>query len=269
MHRSPVSHLAMEFTLANAYPMQSLEVWEPLKAAGKEKLAAAFRQPEFREAMRDQLTKPAPGKLFYGDWANVDIVQIHKDSNRDLEGITIAEAAQRCNKDPVDTFFDLALDENLDTMFSAKLLNVNEPEVEKLLRHEAGIISLSDAGAHLSYLCDAGYGLNLYGHWVRERNTFSLEEAIRQLTSIPANLYGIQNRGRIEVGAYADLMLFDPDTVGISRLNRVNDLPGGESRLIRQGYGVHGVWVNGTQVCDGEGYCEVETAPGIVLDQFN
>ncbi len=73
----------------------------------------------------------------------------------------------------------------------------------------------------------------------------------------------------IEVGAFADLMLFDPDTVGISRLQRVNDLPGGESRLIRSGYGVHGVWVNGVQVCNGQDYCAPETAPGMVLDQFN
>src|SRR5438067_13932743 len=86
----------------------------------------------------------------------------------------------------------------------------------------------------LMYLCDAGFGLYLLGHWVRERGTFDLPEGVRRLTSHQAGLYGIPDRGRIAVGAHADLLLFDPATVGISAPRRLNDLPGGGTRTIRE-----------------------------------
>ena len=85
----------------------------------------------------------------------------------------------------------------------------------RLLKHEAGVVALSDAGAHLIYMCDAGFGLHFLAHWVRERGDFDMAEGIRRLTSHPADLYGIQNRGRIAVGAQADMLLFDPATVGV------------------------------------------------------
>jgi len=129
-------------------------------------------------------------------------------------------------------------------------------------------VSLSDAGAHLTYLCDAGYGLHLLGHWTRARATFTLPEAVRELTSRPADLYGIAGRGRIAPGAQADLLLFDPDTVEVSRPRRVFDLPGGSGRLVRDGIGVHGVWVNGAQVFDGSDYVAQQRPPGTVLDRF-
>ena len=117
----------------------------------------------------------------------------------------------------------------------------------RLVKHQAGVIALSDAGAHLVYLCDAGFGLYLLGHWVRERGAFDLAEGVRRLTSHQAGLYGIPDRGRIEIGAYADLLLFDPATVGVSPARRVNDLPGGGPRTLRDPVGVHGVFVNGTR----------------------
>jgi N-acyl-D-aspartate/D-glutamate deacylase len=129
-------------------------------------------------------------------------------------------------------------------------------------------VALSDAGAHLKFLCDAGFGLHFLGHWVRERGAFRLEEGVRRLTSDPARKYRIPERGRIEAGAWADLVLFDPATVGISKLERVADLPGGGTRMIRRPRGVHGVWVNGVKVFDGERYAALEAGPGQVLDRF-
>ena len=137
-----------------------------------------------------------------------------------------------------------------------------------LLKHPAGVVALSDAGAHLMYLCDAGFGLYLLGHWVRERGLFDLAEGVRRLTSHQASLYGIPDRGRIEAGAFADLLLFDPATVGVSPARRVNDLPGGGPRTIRDPLGVHGVFVNGTKVFDGTAYCQLAKGPGQVLDRF-
>jgi len=107
----------------------------------------------------------------------------------------------------------------------------------------------------------------LMGHWVRERGTFELADAVRRVTSLPAKLYGIEGRGLIAPGAHADMLLFDPATVGRGPVRRVNDLPGGESRLIREGEGVHGVWINGVHVHDGKNYSDVPP-PGHVLDHF-
>jgi N-acyl-D-amino-acid deacylase len=91
---------------------------------------------------------------------------------------------------------------------------------------------------------------------------------VRRLTSHQAGLYGIPDRGRIAVGACADLLLFDPATVGISPLRRVNDLPGGGARTLRDPIGVHGVFVNGVRVFDGQHYTYLDKGPGQVLDRF-
>jgi N-acyl-D-aspartate/D-glutamate deacylase len=117
-------------------------------------------------------------------------------------------------------------------------------------------------------LCDAGFGLHFLRHWVRETGTFTLEEGVRRLTSDPAAKYRIPDRGRIAPGAWADLLLFDPATVGVSGLERRNDLPGGGARMIRQPQGVHGVWVNGVRIHDGRDYLALEAGPGQVLTQF-
>ena len=91
---------------------------------------------------------------------------------------------------------------------------------------------------------------------------------MRRLTSHQAGLYGIPERGRIETGACADLLLFDPDNVGVSPARRVNDLPGGGPRTIRDPLGVHGVFVNGVEVFDGRDYRRLAKGPGQVLDRF-
>lgn len=114
----------------------------------------------------------------------------------------------------------------------------------------------------------AGFGLYFLGHWVRERGAFDLPEGVRRLTCHQAGLYGIAARGRIAPGACADLLQFDPATVGISRARRVNDLPGGGPRTIRDPLGVHGVFVNGVRVFDGRDYTHPGRGPGQVLDRF-
>jgi N-acyl-D-aspartate/D-glutamate deacylase len=142
------------------------------------------------------------------------------------------------------------------------LLNSDESAVARLLNHPASAIALSDAGAHLSFFCDAGFGLHLLGHWVRERKAMSLPEGVRRLTSEPAEIYGIRDRGRLTVGAHADLLLFDPQRVGRGPSRREFDLPAGAARLTTDAIGVHGVWVNGARVVDENGdHCD-GTGPG-------
>src|SRR5438094_457522 len=185
-----------------------------------------------------------------------------------LANRTIGDIARESGGDPLDTFLDLGLDEDLETGFIGRFLNAVDDGVEPLVKHKAGVIALSDAGAHLVYLCDAGFGLYFLGHWVRERGAFDLPEGVRRLTSHQAGLYGIPNRGSIAVGACADLLLFDPATVGISLPRRVNDLPAGGTRTLRDPVGVHGVFVNGVRVFDGKDYAKLDTGPGQVLDRL-
>ena len=147
-------------------------------------------------------------------------------------------------------------------------MNSDESVVGNFLNHDAGLISLSDAGAHLRYMCDAGYGLHMLGYWVREKRVMSLEKAIRLLTSLPANLIGIRNRGIIGPGMQADIMLFDRDKIGLGPLYRVNDLPNGETRMMRDSIGIEGVWVNGVKVFNGKVY-EVSESPGQLIRGFS
>ena len=259
--------LSMDFSMRTAFPLQSLDAWEPLHRASDDEFLSIIASEQFRNRFRDELEKPQRGKIFYGDWRRVEVAMAATPAHQPLEGETIETIAGREGRDPVDVMFDLAVDEKLETTFNAALLNADEAAVEELLRHDAGLISLSDAGAHLCYLCDAGYGLHLLGHWVREKGVFGLEDGIRRITSLPAQLYGIRDRGEIVPGKYADLLLFDPAAVARGAIRRVDDLPGGESRLIREASGVHGVWVNGTGVFDGAGYRDVPP-PGHVLDRF-
>src|SRR5262249_14517616 len=124
-------------------------------------------------------------------------------------------------------------------------------EVAELLVHPGTMLGLSDAGAHASQLCDACFATHLLGHWVREKGTLTLEEAVRMLTSRVADVMGITDRGRIAPGLAADLTVLDPATVGCSALRRVHDLPGGADRLVADAFGIDAVVVNGTVVREG------------------
>ena len=91
---------------------------------------------------------------------------------------------------------------------------------------------------------------------------------MRKVTSVPADIYGIKDRGRIAPGKHADLFLFDPDAVARGPKYVVHDLPAGAARITTDGLGVHGVWVNGQRIVDGDGIVESEHRPGALLREF-
>jgi len=258
--------LTMSFTLDNAYPLYGIAPWGALPIDDPSALATAFAQSQFRDAVRKDLAAPAGGRLFNGDWERVFVSE--SPSRLNAIGRTVAQLAVEAEADPLDLFLDLALADDLATVYDAKLLNIVEDAVEEMLKHPNSLISLSDAGAHLTFFCDAGYGLHLLGHWVRDRKSFSLEAAIHELTARPAGVYGIRDRGVLAPYAWADMILFDPATVGIGPAERVFDLPAGQSRIIRRPRGLSGVWVNGVQVHDGDAYLDHARPPGQVLTAF-
>ena len=145
----------------------------------------------------------------------------------------------------MDWLLDNTISGGIDDLFSAELLNSDNNEVKKLLTHNNSTIALSDAGAHLSLLCDAGYALELLGKWTRDLKIFSLEEAVNKLTAKQADICRIPKRGRLVPGHFADMILFDPNIVGTSKTYRVNDLPASSERLTVDAIGLKEVWVNG------------------------
>ena len=261
--------LSFDFSLTDPYVLLSHSAFDVVKSATADSLPGVYRSVEFRDAFRKNLKHPKEGILFLGNWRHIEVGQTMLPENQRLEGQNIQALADQQGLDPVDVFFDLALSEDLGTHFVGKFFNNNDEGVAPSLKHPASVITLSDAGAHLSYMCDAGFGLYFLSHWVRDTGHFTLSEGIRKITSEPADRFRIPERGRLQVGLPADMLLFDPATVGISKPLPRQDLPGGGSRMIRTATGVHGVWVNGVKVHDGHNYVDHSQGPGQVLDHFN
>jgi N-acyl-D-aspartate/D-glutamate deacylase len=260
----------MEFTLRHPYPLEAFLAWRPAIEAGSE---ADYRRvlgdPSFRENLKAEAAVPGvPNRFSDKTWTHLAIMEVTRPEHRALVGQTIAQLARESGRDPFDVFLDFGLDGELDAMFDCKLFNTNEDEVRRLLRHPHAAVALSDAGAHLSFLCDAGFGLHLFGHWVRERGDLTLEAAVKRVTSDVADAYRIKDRGRLVPGAWADLLLFDPKTVARGAKRRVHDLPTGASRLDTPPVGVHGVWVNGVRTVDERGLIRDCGRPGHVLRDF-
>ena len=261
--------LTMDFTLASPYPVEGLVSWKPALGVQGDALKAVLADKRFRDAVRAELAAPAVFRLFNAEWDKVHVVEVTEPRHRALEQRSIAAIAAERGNDPLDVMLDLALAEDLRTTFVAQLLNSDEEAVGRILNHPHSIVSLSDAGAHLTFFTDAGFGLHLLGHWVRERGAMSLQEAVRRLTSQSAMLFGMRGRGLLRDGYAADLLLFDPATVGRAGKRRVHDLPGGAPRLTTDAIGVHGVWVNGALVADGGGLLADAPLAGELMTRFD
>lgn len=260
--------LTMDFTLKSAYPLESFESWQPLMKLSGDALKAKLNDPVLRQAVKDELAAPAGVRLFNGEWHKIEITEAATDKYRDAEHRTLAELAEERGADPLDLMLDIAIDEDLGTIFTAVLLNSDEDAVGRMLVHPAASVALSDAGAHLTFFCDAGFGLRLLGHWARDLGKMTMAAAVHELTGKPAAIYGIAGRGLIHDGYAADMMLFDPATVARGQKHRIFDLPAGAHRLTTDAIGVHGVWINGTRVVNQDGPVESSDNAGKVLTEF-
>jgi len=260
--------LTMDFTLHSPYPVEGLVSWKQVLGLKGEAFKAAIAQKEFRDAMRAEIAAPTVFRLFNGEWDQVQVVEVADPGHARYEQRSVADLAREAGVDPLDFMFDLALAENLDTVFTATLLNSDEDAVGRMLNHPNSLVSLSDAGAHLTFFNDAAFGLHLMGHWSRDLGKMPLEEAVRRLTGQTEEVFGLKQRGLLKAGHAADLLLFDPATVGRGPKRRVNDLPGGAGRLHTDAVGVHGVWVNGVKVADAGGMLPGDARPGVLMRDF-
>jgi N-acyl-D-aspartate/D-glutamate deacylase len=256
--------LTMDFTLASPYPVEGLSAWRPALGLKGQALRDLLARTAFREGVRAELATPAAFRLFNGEWDQVQVVEVSEVAHAHMEQRTLAELAAGTARHPLDVMLDLALSEDLKTVFTATLLNSDDTAVARMINHPNSLVSLSDAGAHLTFFNDAAFGLHLLGHWSRDLGALSLQAAVHRLTGQPAQVFGLAGRGVLVPGAAADLMLFDPTKVGRGPKRRVHDLPGGAPRLHTDGLGVHGVWVNGVQVADASGAANLSgrDAPG-------
>ena len=259
--------LVFEFTMHEPYVFEGLAAWKPAMTVHGEDALRLFRDSGFRAAVKRELAQPAR-RMFNGEWEKLFVTQTRLPEHRAYEGRPLSALAADSGKHPMDVLLDLSVEEQLDTLFTGTLLNSDEEAVGRMIRDPNSLLSLSDAGAHLTFLCDAGFGLHFLGHWVRGRGLMPMQEAVRRLTSQPADAIGIPGRGRIAPGAYADLLLFDPASVGRGPARRVFDLPAGASRLNTPSRGVHGVWVNGEKIADAAGIAEGARPAGKVLREF-
>ena len=260
--------LTMDYTMASPYPVEGLASWKPALGLQGKQLCAVLANVAFRQGVREELARPSAFRLFNSEWDKVHVVEVAQPRHRELEQRSVRDIAQKAGKDPLDAMLDLALDEDLATIFTAQLLNSDEAAVAQLLNHPHSLISLSDAGAHLTFFNDAGFGLHLLGHWVRERGVMRLQDAVRRLTYQSAEIFGMPERGLLREGYAADLLLFDPAAVGRGRSHRVFDLPGGAPRLHTDAVGVHGVWVNGQHVAGADGVRTDAPLAGQLMTEF-
>jgi N-acyl-D-aspartate/D-glutamate deacylase len=220
-----------------------LPCWQPALNQPREAQKRIYRDLQFRNALRESLKKPT---MFSGNWSLVEIKDAHSPALKPLIGKTIAEIARERHTDEVDTFFDLALEDDLQIEYLVESFNTDESKIPELINDPRIMVGLSDAGAHVETLCDAGYCTYLLGRFVREKQAISLERAVQRLTSEPADFFGLKGRGRLGEGAAADLTVFDLATVGSAKRPKPSyDLPGGARRMIVEAHGIEYTIVNG------------------------
>ena len=255
--------LNFEFQFREPFIFESMPLFTRVSAADFEGKCRIYADPEFRRAFRELGQRAQRG--IAAKWDRTVIAWCPTEPA--LEERMVATVATERGVHPVDLALDLALASKLEARFRMSVFNDNEEEVAELLAEPATVLALSDAGAHASQLCDACFSTYLLGRWVRERETFTIEEAVRMLTSRPADVFGITGRGRIAVGLAADVVVFDPKTVGASSLRRVHDLPAGGDRLIADAHGIEAVIVNGQMIRRGgvDVIADGEPLPGRVL----
>lgn len=248
--------IVFQVQLAEPAPFARARAFAEVLSVPAAERARFYRDPEWRRrATADVATQWAYG------WDRISIAE--SQASPELADAPIVEVAAARGVEPIDVLCDVALADELTTRFRVVVANNDAETLAALLRDDRTLLGLSDAGAHASQLCDAVFATHLLEHWVRETGTLTLEKAVWRLTGHPAAVFGLPGRGRIAPGYAADLVAFDPAAVGVTKMERVWDLPAGADRLVAHSRGLHKVWVNGELIREGEK--DVAVRPGELI----
>jgi N-acyl-D-aspartate/D-glutamate deacylase len=246
--------------------LDGLPGWREVFALPIEERMAALSDPETRRRLDAGSQSDEAGILRHlAVWDRLILDETFAPENAGLEGRSVGDVARERNVEPFDALLDVVVADRLRTGLRPP---IGETEDDWALRARTwqdprAIVGGSDAGAHLDTMCGAIYSTSMLGDGVRARGLLTWEQAVRQLTDIPARLYGLRDRGRLVPGAYADIVVFDPTTIGHEAVRTRDDLPGGASRLYAEAAGVNHVLVNGCEVVRLGAF--TGTVPGRVL----
>jgi N-acyl-D-aspartate/D-glutamate deacylase len=237
-------------------PFDLLPEWQPVRALPLAEQRRALSDP----ATREQLATAAMNGD-YTRWRGIGAMP----RKPDFDGIrvyerglppnpTVADVARARGVSPAMAMIELALESDFEVLFiQPSLYPQDETVLLEVLRHPRTVMTFSDSGAHLSQICDSSIQTHLLGYWVRDREEFTLEDAVRMLTFAPATAWGFGDRGLLREGMLADMNVFDPVTVGPAVPQVVTDLPGGGNRLSQKADGFRATLVAGElTILDGE-----------------
>jgi N-acyl-D-aspartate/D-glutamate deacylase len=245
---------AREFNLVLSFrtqvPFDALAEWKDLRSWPLDEQQRALRDPAVRKRLLAAARDGAWPKGVGAEARKPDYEWIRVMDRPTPPYRTVAEVAAERGVDPAECMLDLALESNLDQFFLQPILNGDQDVVLEIMRHPRCIPTFSDSGAHVTQLMDSSIPTHVLGHWTREREAFTLEEAVRKLTCAPATAWGFHDRGLVREGMAADLCVFDPDTIGPAMPEVANDLPAGAMRLVQKAHGIAATVVNGEVVLE-------------------
>lgn len=246
--------------------LDGLPGWRDVMALPIEERARALSDPEVRRRLDEGAQSEEAGILRHLTvWSRLSFDEVFAPANKACEGRSVGQVATERGTDPFDALLDVVVADGLRTGLRPPIPESEEDWVARagVWADPRAVVGGSDAGAHLDTMCGAIYSTSLLGDGVRRRGLLSWEEAVHQLTGVPASLYGLRDRGRIAEGTFADLMLFDPERIGHGPERTRDDLPGGSSRLYAEATGMVSVLVNGTEVVADGAF--TGATPGTVL----
>jgi len=257
----------MNMSFLNYCALFMLPDWAAVMNLPVAERMAKLRDPAVRRHLDDRAHSPEAGVIGrLTDWGRYQIGDTFSRTNEGLKGQRVADLARARGRDPFGTLLDVVLADDLKTVLWP--LPTDDDDASWALRRQAWdrddvLIGGSDAGAHLDRMCGAPYTTQFLADCLRGRRLVSLERAVQLITLAPAALFGLRDRGTLRAGGRADLVLFDPETVGARDASLVRDLPGGTARLFAAATGVERVLVNGRTIV-AEGRSTGDT-PGLVL----
>jgi N-acyl-D-aspartate/D-glutamate deacylase len=236
------------------YVFRALPGWGWLFDLDVAERTNALAQPETRARLRAALHAETAGLAvsMRSSWGQYFVNEIHAPGMEDLEGRGVAEIAAERGVSDFDAMLDVAVAADLDVGFVRYTHAGDDDQAAaarvEILKDPRVVLGASDAGAHMDMMVGADFPTRCLAELVRERGIFSVEEMVHQFTDVPAQLYGLRDRGRLTTGSWADVVVFDPDTVDAGPLRTAHDLPSGAPRLITRPVGVHHVLVAGEPV---------------------